>query len=72
MSLQPLVEEARTVLGEKAKLGTGKRFAALVADLKKRSDVESPEKLAAWIGSQKYGKTKMSKMARAGKKRKAT
>lgn len=69
MSLQLLVEEARTTLGEKkAKLGTGKRFAALVASLKKCPDVESPEKLAAWIGRKRWGKARFQKIAAAGKK----
>jgi hypothetical protein len=47
----------------KAKLGSGARFKAL-------SKKVGSSKLAAWIGNKKYGKTKMHKMAMAGRKKK--
>lgn len=46
----------------KAKLGSGKRFKAMV------KKVGSPA-LAAYIGRKKYGKTKMAKLSAAGRKR---
>lgn len=49
-------------IGMKAKLGSGARFKALA---KKTGS----KKLAAFIGMKKYGKAKMMKMAKAGKKK---
>jgi hypothetical protein len=54
----------------KAKLGSGKRFAAVVKSAKK-SGARNPYAVAAAAGIAKYGKAKMAKMAQAGKKRKA-
>jgi hypothetical protein len=53
----------------KAKLGSGKRFAALKGKLAKKG-AKDPGALAAYIGRKKYGKAKMTKMATAGRKRK--
>lgn len=57
-------------MAKKAKLGTGKRFAALTGKLRARG-AKNPKALAAWIGRKKYGKKKMAKLAVTGKKRKA-
>ena len=54
----------------KAKLGSGKRFAALTKSIAAKGDVENPKAVAAAIGRKKYGAEKMAKMAAAGKKRK--
>lgn len=51
----------------KAKLGSGARFAAVAAAAKK-SGAENPEAVAAAVGIKKYGKERMMKMAKAGKK----
>lgn len=51
----------------KAKLGTGKRFAALKSELAGRKGVTNPAGLAAWIGRQKYGASKMSSWAAKGR-----
>lgn len=51
----------------KPKLGTGKRFAKLEENLENRG-AKDPKALAAYIGRQKYGKTKMAKWAEKGKK----
>lgn len=53
----------------KAKLGSGKRFAALKAKLARRG-VRSPGGLAASIGRKKYGKKRFQKLASRGRKRK--
>jgi hypothetical protein len=53
----------------KPKLGSGERFAALTSKLEKRPGVRNAKRLAAWIGSQKYGNERMHKMAAAGRKR---
>lgn len=50
--------------------GGGGRFKALVRKLAKRKGVESPQRLAAFIGRRKY-KGRMNKMAAAGRKRAA-
>lgn len=52
------------------KLGMGGRFAKLTASLSKKG-IKNPKALAASIGRKKYGKTKMTKMAVAGRKRAA-
>lgn len=51
-----------------AALGSGGRFAALKANLAKRG-AKSPGGLAAFIGREKYGRGKMSRMAAAGRSR---
>lgn len=55
----------------KSRLGSGKRFKALVKKLGARG-VRDPKALAAWIGRKRYGAAKMAKMASAGRKRKGT
>lgn len=52
----------------KAKLGSGKRFAAVEA-VAKASGAKNPGAVAASIGIKKYGKAGMAKMAAAGKKK---
>lgn len=52
----------------KAKLGSGKRFAALKAKIAKEPGVKDPGAVAAAIGREKYGNAKMASMARKGKK----
>ena len=47
----------------KAKLGSGKRFAALKSKLAKQKDVYDPAALAAAIGRKKYGPMKFHKMS---------
>lgn len=54
----------------KAKLGSGARFKALSKKIGKKKGVSNPDAIAAVIGREKYGKTKMAKMAAAGKKKK--
>lgn len=56
----------------KPRIGSGKRFDDLVADIKKsgKSD-ESAKKIAASIGRKKYGDSRMNKMAKTGAKRAA-
>jgi hypothetical protein len=51
-----------------AKLGTGARFKALTAKLKKQG-VKDPKALAAAIGRKKYGKKKFQAMAAKGRKK---
>lgn len=53
----------------KAKLGSGKRFAALKAKLAKRKGVKNPGALAASIGRKKYGKKRFQALSAAGRKR---
>ena len=55
-------------MARKIKLGTGERFAALVEKLK-RKGAKNPKGLAAWIGANKYGRKRMTKMATAGRRR---
>jgi hypothetical protein len=50
------------------KLGSGKRFAALKAELSKEGAV-NPAALAAWIGRKKFGAGRMAKMSAAGRKK---
>lgn len=49
------------------KLGGGGRFAKLKGDLADKG-AKNPGALAAYIGRQKYGAAKMSKMAAKGRK----
>lgn len=51
------------------KLGSGARFAALKAKLGHRKGIRNPGALAAAIGAKKYGRSKMSAMAAAGRKK---
>ena len=54
----------------KPKLGSGARFKALTTQLKKRG-AKNPKALAAFIGRKKYGKKKMTAMAKKGRKRRS-
>lgn len=54
---------------KKAKLGTGKRFAALKSKLAAKG-AANPGGLAAWIGRKKYGTKKMASWAAKGRKKK--
>ena len=54
---------------KKAKLGSGKRFAAVAAEAK-AGGAKNPEAVAAAAGIKKYGKKKMTKLAVAGRKKK--
>lgn len=49
------------------KLGSGERFKKLKAKLAERG-AKNPGGLAAYIGREKYGQEKMTKMAVKGKK----
>ncbi len=52
-----------------AKVGSGKRFAALVSSLKSRGHSEdSARRIAAFIGREKYGASAMARMAARGRK----
>lgn len=52
----------------KLKLGTGARFKAVERSAAK-SGAENPAAVAAMAGMKKYGKEKMEKLAKAGKKK---
>lgn len=52
-----------------AKLGSGKRFAALSGKLAKRPGVTNPDALAAFIGRKKLGAAKFNALAVKGRKR---
>jgi hypothetical protein len=55
----------------KPKLGSGKRFAAIVKEVEKSGKSEdSARKIAASIGREKYGAKKMGQMAKRGRARK--
>jgi hypothetical protein len=56
-------------MGKKARLGSGKRFAALKAKLGKRRGIKNPGALAGYIGRKKYGAKKMAKMSARGRAR---
>jgi hypothetical protein len=56
-------------MARKAKLGSGRRHAALSGKLAARG-ARNPKALAAWIGRKKYGRARMAKMAAAGRRRK--
>ena len=49
---------------------SGANFKALTAKLKKRG-AKNPKALAAFIGRKKYGKKKMTAMAKKGRKRRS-
>lgn len=51
-----------------SKLGSGARFKAIEAEAK-ASGARNPAAVAASAGRKKYGKTKMTKMATAGRRR---
>lgn len=52
----------------KAKLGSGARFKEVERSAAK-SGAENPAAVAAAIGMKKYGKKRMEKMAKAGRKK---
>lgn len=54
----------------KAKLGSGRRFAAVSSSIRRKGGVRDPNAVAASIGRKKYGKTRFQKMAAAGRRRK--
>jgi len=59
-------------VAKKAKLGSGKRFAALKKTLGSRrgkKKVSNPGALAAWIGRKKYGNKKFQAMSAKGRRR---
>lgn len=55
----------------KARLGSGKRFAALKKKIASRGNVSDPGAVAAAIGRKKYGRKKMARMAAKGRRRHA-
>lgn len=70
VSLSTALAEAHKKVMKRTKPGTGARFRSLTEKLSKKPGVKTPERLAAWIGRQKYGKERFQKMAAAGRKRK--
>jgi len=50
----------------KAKLGSGKRFAALKSSIAAKGNVKNPGAVAAAIGRKKYGKAAFQKLAAKG------
>jgi hypothetical protein len=56
-------------MARRARLGSGKRFAALKRKLARRG-VRNPAALAAYIGRKKYGKRRFQRLAAAGRRRK--
>lgn len=56
---------------KRPKLGSGKRFATLKGQLARRG-ARNPGALAAHIGRQRYGKTRMAQMSAAGRRRKSS
>lgn len=50
------------------KLGSGKRFSNLKNKLAKEKGVKNPGAMAAAIGREKYGNTKMNELSKKGKK----
>jgi hypothetical protein len=57
-------------MARKAKLGTGKRFAALKSKLARRG-ITNPGALAAFIGRKKLGKKRFAKLSGRGRHRAA-
>lgn len=55
-------------MAKKPKLGSGARFKA-VAKAAAKSGAKDPNAVAAAIGIKKYGKAKMMKMAKAGRRK---
>jgi hypothetical protein len=53
----------------KPKLGSGKRFSRLAADLAKEPGVRNPRAVAAAIGRKKYGKRRFAQLSAHGRKR---
>lgn len=67
---KPATKNVAKKTKKKPKLGTGKRFSQLTKSLEKKGAKDAGA-LSAWIGQKKYGTKKMTKLAVAGKKRKA-
>lgn len=61
---------AKGTRGKLPKLGSGKRFAAVEAAAR-ASGARNPAAVAAAAGIKKYGKTRMAKLAAAGRRRRA-
>jgi hypothetical protein len=51
-----------------AKIGSGRRFAALEGHLARRG-AKNPAALAAYIGRRKYGAKRFAELAQAGRRR---
>lgn len=69
---EALLEKTKKYKGKSMRLGGGGRFAKFVDSLKKSGKSEEQARAIAYkAGVKKYGKAKMTKMAAAGKKRKA-
>ncbi len=58
-------------MARKAKLGSGKRFAALTKSIGRGGGVRNPSAVAAAIGRKKYGAKRMAKLSAAGRRRAA-
>lgn len=54
--------------GERAPLGEGGRFRALVGKLKARGGVRNPKAVAAAIGRKKFGKKRFAQLAARGRR----
>lgn len=64
------VKRKKTYKGKSLRPGGGGRFAKLVDKLKREGySEESAKAIAASVGMKKYGKKKMQKWAKAGRKR---
>lgn len=53
----------------KAKLGSGKRFKALVSKLKGKKGIYNPAGLSAYIMRKKYGNKRSAQLSAMGRKR---
>ena len=62
--------ERTDVVPKKPKLGSGERFKQLAAKAA-AGGAKNPDAVAAAAGMKKYGKKKMTAMAKAGRKRKS-
>ena len=69
MSLRTAIAEQKRVQ-RTAKLGSGKRFAALRGAIAARGGVRDPGAVAAAIGRKKYGAERFARLSVAGRKRK--
>lgn len=70
MAVRRKTRKAAQKATKTAKLGSGKRFAAVEAAAA-ASGATNPAAVAAAIGRKKYGAKKMAKMSSVGRKRKA-
>lgn len=69
MKVRRIARKAQQRAQKKAKLGTGKRFAALEKAIA-AGGARNPAAVAAAIGRKKYGPKRMAKMAAKGRKAK--